>query len=854
VRRCASVCSKHGVTPSREPSEDMKGKAYKPFGGGPSKALISRAAKQAAKRAESYSFKTKNGDEGDVGYRISMEMASLAAERSQLIDPERGGDKWTTKSSLISAPLLASDMYLHCDRGSSSLLLQGPRFYHGELSAATEDPATSMPVPPDVSRFPYSDEAHAASKKLSAKLAKNLARRHYAAAVLQRSYRAMRSMQQFRREVQEAHMACRKLQCLWRKRLMSTRERRRILNRLNHAATRIQCLGRRFLARRVVRSKIRRKLHSAVITITRFMCFVKKEVKRRRGRSARRRIHATRIQSRWRALLGRRRLRRMIWAKRRIWVYWRAKWMRKKGVYARRLFNFLRQSILIRRAQRVHGVMRGFLGRRRFHRERLQQRAYERQRGTIENEAIRGELERDIRERCYSWITQPNGRTGTELQRDTTVDFMKILDVSSAALLHPSYDKNGKNKLERRLPIFPEMPLEPLLEEGGRRRAISLAVLSVFCNHPHGMIDWAALEVCKQFLTPVRSGLFAAFSHRNEEDAWSFLQSEPLIDIVTASALLEPTLSLRCRVTVQGRLPDHVLAQAVVVRRWTHHVDLLIKRAVWKVRLANPPKNKCVHCLEALTSPLAMRQHMPCPRFGWPSWVSRSFFQMQLLSLMNRLGRISAYPTMKRDKDKDEQFARMKVSSRREYAKRRSGAFASVAERNQHSQESGDPFSHIDANRGVDKKALRLAKGAAMPDSPATFSSLSGKKLSPGKSSPASTKKAPAQSPAQPASPASSVTSTPGAKVKPDSSMVLPPAGIDFVPFFEEYFPVAQEQLDAFPETEWENRPGVLSETAAPKSTRDKEGAIINFELVPDKVKGKKKKVASGTQATKKSA
>jgi len=55
------------------------------------------------------------------------------------------------------------------------------------------------------------------------------------------------------------------------------------------------------------------------------------------------------------------------------------------------------------------------------------------------------------------------------------------------------------------------------------------------------------------------------------------------------------------------------------------------------------------------------------------------------------------------------------------YAKRRSGAFASVAERNQHSQESGGPFSHIDADRGVDKKALRLAEGAARPGSPALF-------------------------------------------------------------------------------------------------------------------------------------
>lgn len=816
----------------------MKGKSYQPFGGGPSKALISRAAKQSAKRAESYSFKTKNGDEGDVGYRISMEMISLAAERSQLLDPAHSGEKWATKSSLISAPMLASDMYLNCDRGSSSLQLQGPRFYGDELSIAHEDPASAMPVPPEVGRFPYSDEAHAASKKLSAKLAKNLARRHYAAAVLQRSYRAMRSMQKFRKEVQDAHMACRKLQWFWRKRLMNTRERRRKLNIRHCAATLIQCMLRRWQARVVVATKIRRKLKFAAVTITRFMRYVKKEVKRKRGRAARKRIHATRIQARWRALMGRRKIRRMIWAKRRIWAYWRAKWMRKKGVFAYRLFHFLRQSILNRRAQRVHCVMRGFLGRRRFHRERLQQRAYERHRGTAENEAICTELLRDLREHCYSWITQPSGRNGNELQRDTSSDFMKILDVGASALLHPSWDKKGESKLERRLPIFPDMPLEPLLAEGGQRRAISLAVLSAFCNHPHGMIDWAALEVCKQFLTPVRSGLFSGFTRRNEEDAWAFLQSEPLIDIVTASALLEPSLSLRCRVTVQGHLPDGLLAQAVVVRRWTHHVDLLIKRAVWKSRLTNPPKNKCSHCLEALTTPLAMRQHLPCRRFGWPSWVHRSFFQMQLASLMNRLSRITAYPALKRDKEKDDQFARMKVSSRRELAKRRGGAFPSIAERDQHSVELGEFFSHVDSTRGVDKKALRLAKSsAAAPASPA---SIAGSKKQP-PTSPASGKNN--NSPLSPSSPIQQGTPTTSGKVKPSSSIVLPPEGVDFVPFFEEYFPVAQEQLDSFPEeTEWDNRPGVVSNTAAPKSTRDKEGVCIDFELVPDKVKGKKKK------------
>ncbi len=804
----------------------MKGKSYQPFGGGPSKALIFRAAKQAAKRAESYSFKTKNGDEGDVAFRISMEMMSLAAQRSHLLDPTKSLDKWTDRSSLIAAPLLASDMFLHCDRGSSSLMLQGPNFYQDKLSVSRDDPVTSIPIPPEVGRFPYSDEAHEASKKLSAKLAKNLARRHYAAAVLQRSYRAMRSMQKFRADVQRAHTACRKLQWFWRKRLFRIRERRALIAKRNRAAIKMQCMARRYLARRKVASKKKRKIRRAAITITRFMLFVKKEVKRKHGRSVRRRIHATRIQARYRGLLGRRQLLRMIWAKRRIWAYYRAHWEFTKGKFARRILHYIRRCIIFLHAKRIQTLVRRFLGERRFHRTRLGLRAYERNRITLENEVIRSELERDVRDHCESWIIQPSGRYGNELQRDTALDFMIMLDVCAGAILNPSVDKKSEKRLERRMQIFPDVNLDSLLKEGGQRRAISLAVLSAFCNHPHGMIDWAALEICKRlnYLTPVRlghnDGLFSGFSKRNENEAWDFIQKSPLIDIITASMLLEPTLSLRCRVTVQGHLPDSLLAQAVIVRRWTHHVDFLMKRAIWKARLANPPRGFCHQCLEAVVTPMAMRQHVPCGRYGWCSWIPRSYMQLQITFLMNRLGRLAAYPALLRDRLKDDQFARMKVNSRRELAKRRGGAFATLSERHAHSKATSISFCHVDPERRVDKKALRLAKAVVS----------SGKNTSP-------SVKTKASSPSKPIA----FADTPEKIENASNSFVVPPPGVDFIPFVEEHFPIGYEQLATFLEDEWENRPGMMDATLQ-KETRDKEGKVLNFEFTSDKLKSKSKK------------
>ena len=53
-----------------------------------------------------------------------------------------------------------------------------------------------------------------------------------------------------------------------------------------------------------------------------------------------------------------------------------------------------------------------------------------------------------------------------------------------------------------------------------------------------------------------------------DEDIWEKIEAAgPLVSILEASRWLEPSLSLRCRVTVQGHLPDKVLAHAVIVRR-----------------------------------------------------------------------------------------------------------------------------------------------------------------------------------------------------------------------------------------------------------------------------------------------
>ena len=121
---------------------------------------------------------------------ISQEMSILAVEHASRLQ-EVEGDKWKDRTtSLLAQPLSAEDLFVSSDRGNPSLVLGGTRFFHDELSNVSQDDQGNL-LAPSVDRFPYSSDANYASKKLANKLAKNLARRHYAAAMLQRNYRIM---------------------------------------------------------------------------------------------------------------------------------------------------------------------------------------------------------------------------------------------------------------------------------------------------------------------------------------------------------------------------------------------------------------------------------------------------------------------------------------------------------------------------------------------------------------------------------------------------------------------------------------------------------------------------------------
>ncbi len=1046
------------------PFSVMKGKSYKPFGGGKKKAVITRAAMASGSRVEEYMFKSRYGGESTVDAFISQEMHALAHDNVSKLE-QLEGTKWGDRTnSLLSQPLSAEDMFLSSDRGNRALRFQGTRFFHEELWEKNEDDSGNL-RPPNIDRFPYSSEANAASATLANKLAKNLSRRHYAAATLQRNYRLMVSLRNFRKEVVEAHTASRKIQWFWRKRLARTRKKRQQKNLERGAVIRIQAQIRRFLAAQKVQQKKIRLIQYNAKLITRFIRFSGREIKRKRGRETRGNVHATRIQARARGVAGRKRVRRMKTSVDLILKIWRAYWARKKGPHGKRMVRALRRSILAKKVMICQRILRGFLAQRQCERKRHEMVAYERKRVHAEQVAIGRALVRAVASHDFSWVEANGGGnlspqhsppkrgtsskppastytmtsksestikknvaagsdqrqkqpphlpdlkySGNEVRGTDVVDFMELLDVMCNQIMFDSDKKlNGGKGLDKRiLCIDPDFSVSNLPV----RRRITLAVLAAFSSHPGGMIHWTALRQCKDFLNAVQVKTFKdgidlkqdtskesskldqkrddcesamvdekeineeeellpnvpsdkkkadtdkfdeiraetygnispssskvrdkddnpvdlkskgkvgyepyqprdvqkdleeaeeaqqrglpfeeaqdarveeeranqakteaeeeagavdlkidegsgemdkshphihARHHKavemkpgmTSDEVWQSLEDAgPLISIVEASRWLEPSLALRCRVSVQGHLPDKLLATAVIVRRWTHWVENIIKRAIWTSRRATPvPKRECPFCLESLLTPASERAHYPCQNNQWAAYcVPKVLYKPVLIALHNRVGNLTAYPNLKRSKaEKDRQHLHYKLKARNDEAYRAHKVTSSADVDDEWEQRQ----VQVNAERFI-----KLMRGAVQERKDEESAEEVAHSLSTGTHSPK--KKASAQ--ATPNNATNGNISPPGIDARAikeqervPPSPPKPPSGVEHVSFVEEFVPKAKDlfhqwnhdeelRLEAL-EAGLDSPAGAKSPSSGSPFSKPQKGTILVFTKAGD--------------------
>ena len=1026
----------------------MKGKGYKPFGGNNKKADIARAAGKSGTRTEEYVFKSRYGGDSTLDAFISQEMISLANDHSSRLKSLEGS-KWEDRTnSLLAQPLSAEDMFLSKDNGNPIYRFQGTRFFHEELTEMREDSVGNL-ITPSVNRFAYSDDANAASAILANKLAKNLSRRHYAAAMLQRNYRIMISLRNFRKEVVEAHTASKKIQCFWKKRLERIRKRRLQKDFERVKVVRIQAQMRRYLAVQGVCRKRYRILHYMAKVVTRFIRFSGKELKRKRGRVTRGYVHATRIQAFARGVAIRQRVRRMKTSVDLIWKTWRVYWMRRKGVHGKRLMRALRRTVLVKKILICQRILRVFLAQRRFAKKRLELLAYERKRIHSEQVTVGKDIAKAVASHDFSWVETNGGGnptqqsipnktaassqggdkkitggpkssrdeplslpdlkfSGNEVRGTDVVDFMELLDLMCNSIIYDGSAVKSLKRVDRRiLNIDPELSISTM----PLRRRIALAVLAAFCSHPGGMIHWTALRECKSFLNAVqvkpdnpdhaRKGLqgnckyyeddincekdrpctgirreseperelsidggklpgvpplnnfmrsndrvtivppinplieatdvnnnglpegkneyepyrprdieevreaaekkcerdlikeskaisqdmysearlekethlgeaemksankevpaspenmrkgesisrldayarhschIEVASGASAEEVWDRLEAAgPLISIIEASRWLEPSLALRCRVTIQGHLPDKVLALAVIVRRWTHWVENTIRRSLWKSRLTMPvPKQSCPFCLESLLTPEAERAHYPCQNNQWTAYfVPKSLYQPAIIALQNRIKNLAAFPSINRSNaEKDRQHILYKLKARNDEAYR---AFK-VMGPSDLDKEWESRQAQINVEKFIEfmKSAVQLTKDEDGADEIAqALASPSKTKTVPSIYTPSMKK----QSNPQTGSPGFEDIPPPGKQSRTPPPSPAAPEGIEYIPFVEEFVPKARDLFIQWDHEETHRlialEPGVDSpdnkKPISPFSTPTKKGSVLVF-------------------------
>jgi len=653
----------------------MKSGTYSPAGdskGAFSLKKIHRSALKSAGRAEIYYpniFKSRSVKSSSL---LSLEMESIAHTKTSVMMSE--SFLWRDKMQSVLATPLGAEMYLQCERGASSIMFNAPRYYNNELNVVNLT-SEGDPVPPNArSRYPYSSDSHEAGKKIASRLARNLARRHHAASVIQRSYKTFVSLRNFRKEVISAGIAARKLQFFWRKRLARIRKARSKTIVLNRNAIKIQCLVRIVLAKARVKFVKRRMQNRAAKKITRFVRFACKERKHKRGRAKRRQASAIKIQAFVRGCMSRKHRFGKKAAVRLIWKCWKRYWYKKYGKHGVKIFHFIRRVCIRKLVVRIQKLIRGFIGRRAAKSKKAKMIAKERGRITTEFTLVERALTRSAQKKDYSWASETvyDGSTVHEimLQLDTAAKYLlstSVLDV--AVFAHAA------------VPSFP-------ISAFSYKQRVTLAVLSVFSNRPGACIDGTSLKLALAYLSPChRAAPLPPVSSRERcDDAFSSSSAIPslqemlplsmpellakyfVFDVTALSFLLEPSISLRLRIAMTGRLPDKLLAEAVLARRWGIHTDMLCKEAIWKHRTrGNSPDLVCHRCWQPFLNASMLVAHMeansleqdrptssvPLPsyqgcsnRTNCASWLRKEAFVATSAALLNRVKLLRAHPTI----------------------------------------------------------------------------------------------------------------------------------------------------------------------------------------------------------------
>ena len=198
------------------------------------KKMIREAALQSARRTESYKFKYGNRN----GINISNEMQLLMQEKLSQYT-RKDTSIWEDRNSRIARPW-GAEVYLENERGED--MLGAPRYFNNDMDNPNE-------LPDGRTRFPYSNEAHAAAKKITLLFTDKLMVKHWAASVLQKHYKAHKVREKWHWASVGLLMASRKIKFFLKKRFVRIKAYQKQMKVRKMASIRLQTLARKFIAR-----------------------------------------------------------------------------------------------------------------------------------------------------------------------------------------------------------------------------------------------------------------------------------------------------------------------------------------------------------------------------------------------------------------------------------------------------------------------------------------------------------------------------------------------------------------------------------------------------------------------------
>lgn len=412
---------------------------------------------------------------------VIMSQEMLAVQNNKMRSFESLNDKWIDRNSVLAAPL-GADVFLSCDRINS--ILGCPRFFHNDFIIDENK------RPDARTRFPYSNEARDAAKKIQCLLARNLMRRNDSAKKLQQTYRTYVAHMRFKRIVYACLAAVSIIQKFYRKRIGRYRQRKkRYITVVRHILT-IQAAFRR---RREVKRlpAMRAELEARRLKLQQDrLAAAERASKKKRGRERRCHFHAIKIQRWLRGIVWRCWIRKLHTSQIVIAYGWRRFWRRHFRPYGKKIFAFYqacRIRIIVTRIQKAY---RGYRGRNKAAKARLLLAAKERQRTTYEHMHV-------LKKFNSSPLARGEGHWYGENDQD--------LNASKIPSQMAQIETLTTRILEGKLPS--KYVSDEFTQKMDKAQLITLAILSAFANKADGYLDDVALGACKSYLKPVKQKL-----------------------------------------------------------------------------------------------------------------------------------------------------------------------------------------------------------------------------------------------------------------------------------------------------------------------------------------------------------